>query len=114
MTNGNYAALHLKPTNGNNYYRIKQIDANGKFTYSSIQMVKLADNFLISIYPNPATDIVNIVGWNNVKQMQLYDVSGQKVNEWLLAQPTINVNGYSKGVYVLKVELKTGKWIEQN
>lgn len=45
--------------------------------------------------------------------MQLYDISGRKINEWQLAQPTISVNNLLNGTYILKIELQTGEIVEQ-
>jgi len=113
VAGGNYAAIHIQPLKGNNYYRIRQVDVDGKYGYSNIQLVKLTDSIVISIYPNPASDVINIVGWNNIKQMQLYDISGRKVNEWRLPHPTINVKKLVNGMYILKAELNTGEIVEQ-
>jgi hypothetical protein len=95
------------------YYRIKQIDNDRKFSYTNVQLVKLTDKFIISVYPNPVRDIINILGWNTITQMQLYDVSGKKINEWQQPQPTINLSKIGNGIYILKAQLKTGETVEQ-
>lgn len=110
---GNYAAIHIQPANGNNYYRIKQIDVDGKNSYTNIQLVKLTEKISISIYPNPVSEIINIVGWDKIKKMELYDISGRKLNEWKTAQSTIRVNNLTTGTYVLKAVLKSEEMIEQ-
>ncbi|MBL0183766.1 MAG: T9SS type A sorting domain-containing protein [Chitinophagaceae bacterium] len=110
---GNYTALHVQPVSGNNYYRVKQVDVDGRYSYTNIQLIKLTDNMVISFYPNPAKDVVNIVGWDKIKQMQLYDISGRKLNEWKKVQPTITINNLSNGTYVLKAEMRSGEMIEQ-
>jgi len=95
------------------YYRLKQKDIDGRFTYSAIILVKLTDKTEISLYPNPASDIINISGWKNIAQMQLYDISGKKLNEWKAAQPSIRIDNLANGTYVLKAKLKSGDMIEQ-
>ena len=48
---------------GNIYYRIKQYDYDGTFTYSSVVMVKLNSSATTNrwnIYPNPVIDKINI------------------------------------------------------
>ncbi|HKR05121.1 MAG TPA: T9SS type A sorting domain-containing protein [Bacteroidia bacterium] len=44
------------------YYRLKQVDFNGKFTYSDVKSVRFETNdaFDFSIYPNPARDNAKI------------------------------------------------------
>ncbi len=69
------------------YYRLKQTDFNGKFSYSKIEMVKLLgdeqNNFqLISVYPNPFTSYFNIVySVNNdcSVRMDMYSGDGRYV-----------------------------------
>ncbi len=50
------------PLKGFNYYRIKQVDLDGRSSYSPARLVRfdmIVDN-VIRIYPNPAKDFVNI------------------------------------------------------
>lgn len=95
-------------SSGQIYYRIKQIDADGRFSYTNIQLVKLTDKITISIYPNPASDLVNIVGWNNVVKMQFYDATGKQLKQWNAAQSSINMSNYATGIYILKMNLANG------
>ena len=60
----NYEFADVKPVMGNNYYRLKQVDKDGKYSYSQIVLLKgsKANGISISaIYPNPAKDNVSIV-----------------------------------------------------
>ncbi|AYL96301.1 T9SS type A sorting domain-containing protein [Mucilaginibacter celer] len=59
----NYAVMDAKPANGLNQYRLTQIDLNGDTTLSKIVPLMYADtkntiSEVMSIYPNPATDVV--------------------------------------------------------
>jgi len=42
----NYNAIDNNPTKGTNYYRLKQIDNNGKYTYSSVQSLYFSEKEL--------------------------------------------------------------------
>jgi len=42
------------------YYRLKQLDQDGKFSYSPIKFVKGADLVKLTIYPNPTTQSVKL------------------------------------------------------
>lgn len=55
-----YAFVDQQPANGVNYYRLKQIDKSGAFTYSNIVAVEFALQQYIRINPNPAKDLLNI------------------------------------------------------
>ena len=56
-----YDFVDNTPLNGVNYYRIKQVDKVGTFTYGNVVMVNFAnkDNAL-KLYPNPAKDNVTL------------------------------------------------------
>lgn len=65
MTVGNthvYSINDLQPNDGVNYYRLKQIDLDGKFTYSNIVSVNLkrGEANAFSVYPNPVKSILTI------------------------------------------------------
>jgi hypothetical protein len=62
-----------KPWNGLTYYRIKQTDMNGKYSYSRTVTVKLSLSrfFNFTVYPNPTTG-------NNLK-LKLMNVNADKV-----------------------------------
>nr|MCR5191809.1 T9SS type A sorting domain-containing protein [Bacteroidales bacterium] len=67
--------------------------------------VEIADATLISVYPNPATERVNIVVGNvNGEVATLYDVTGNVVMKIALQEGvnTIDVSNVAKGVYMLR------------
>ena len=46
---------------GINYYRLKQVDIDGHFSYSNVVAVKCTEkNDLVSVYPNPSNTKINI------------------------------------------------------
>ncbi len=58
--NNSYTFTHTSPTNGNNYYRLQQIDNDGKSAYSPVQVASF-NNIVatLSVYPNPVISTVN-------------------------------------------------------
>jgi hypothetical protein len=51
-----YEWVDATPSNGNNFYRIKSVDINGKISYSTIVRLNLNQSGKgILVYPNPAT-----------------------------------------------------------
>ncbi len=91
------------------YYRIKQIDVDGKISYSSI--VKLNINktaFNINVYPNPVKDFINIsVGASLVKTtVRLYNVANKLLQSKLLETNSsqLSLQNYPSGIYLLKFE----------
>jgi len=70
------------------YYRIKQIDLNGSFTYSRTISIRVqnAKGFGVEIYPNPVDDILQVETWINDDthlEVIVYDENGKNV----LTQP---------------------------
>ncbi|MFA5618911.1 MAG: T9SS type A sorting domain-containing protein [Weeksellaceae bacterium] len=59
------------------------------------------------IYPNPASDVINIATKEKVKSVEIYSLNGQKIMHTHAAE--INVSHLSKGVYILKIHLENGK-----
>ena len=110
---GNYNAVHVLPSKGNNYYRIGQADNDGRFSYTGIQLLKLADVVTVSVYPNPASEVINISGWNFIHHMELYDISGRLIKVWQQPAAQIDATVIANGTYVLKAVLKTGLVTEQ-
>ena len=55
-----YEYIQTSPSIGINYYRIKQVDYDSKYSYSNIATVSYGGAEETSIYPNPATSEVTI------------------------------------------------------
>jgi len=56
MVKSSYSALDASPYSGISYYRLKQTDNNGSYTYSGIRTVEIAKGTGdMDIYPNPNT-----------------------------------------------------------
>ena len=50
-----YSMLDESPYSGTSYYRLKQTDYDGQFSYSQLVAVNLKGLEIITMYPNPAT-----------------------------------------------------------
>lgn len=109
-----YTSIDKKPLQGINYYRIEQIDKDGKKSYSSIVYVKKKTNSSLSsnLYPNPVI--------NNL-QLHLFSDSEVKLNITItnitgkpLLQKDVmvsatdnyfnfNIRNFAKGIYLLNI-----------
>lgn len=70
---------------------------------------ELSMSLRISVYPNPASDKINITcGDLKMEKIKIYDLSGKTVLEKNIAgnSAIINISALDKGVYFL--EIKTG------
>ncbi len=59
-----------------------------------------AENF--SVYPNPSTGVFTFKDTKNLNSMEVYSILGEKILSQT-NQKTINLNGFSKGVYFARV-----------
>ena len=55
-----YSIVDDQPLDGVCYYRLKQVDVDGKFEYSIIKTVRFSKVKQLNIYPNPATTNVTL------------------------------------------------------
>lgn len=68
----------------------------------------VAANNPVSIYPNPASDQINVFAKDSkVEQVSIYAISGQKVME--SASENINVAALTEGVYMVRIQTGNGK-----
>ncbi len=107
-----YLFNDMAPVIGTNYYRVKQVDNDGKFTYSGVATVVFNKaGILWSVYPNPAKDKTTLYAKSNLNavQVRLTDVSGKLLYNGyipsLRAGQSVNIplNNFSKGMYLLKI-----------
>lgn len=111
VQNYNYTDIHIPV--GTSYYRIKQVDKDGRFSYTKIAQVTLDKNGLSwSVMPNPATDHSTLIFNENASDVHIYltDASGKMIYKNIFPsvvagrQLTIPFNNLAKGVYILRVE----------
>jgi len=97
---------------GTIYYRLKQVDFNGKYQYSDIRTVNLAEgNISMEIYPIPVSDVLNIdfEGGNSGNAMlNVINILGktlytEHIENKGLINKQINFSGYPAGTYFLQI-----------
>ncbi len=76
-----YNNLHTQPVSGNNFYRLKMVDVDGRFTYSPVVRIH-ADAALssIKIFPNPFANILQFTlqsEKNEAVVYSLYNIEGK-------------------------------------
>jgi len=100
----NYTITNLQ--DGIYYLRLKQIDKDGKFEYSTILQSSINCNKAsIIIYPNPAKDKV-IVRGESISKIKLMNRLGQVLfeqNNLTANQKIIDIQKLQRGIYILQV-----------
>jgi len=112
----NYSLSDQAPVQGLNQYRLKQIDLNGDFTYSKIVPVMFANktqsaiSSIMSLYPNPATDVINAKMKIDNNSSFNYKISITNSEGRIIATATSsqsnwqnNVAAFIPGTYIMQV-----------
>ncbi|MGF2410948.1 MAG: T9SS type A sorting domain-containing protein [Ferruginibacter sp.] len=88
------------------FYRLKSIDADGKFTYSGIVKLSNQQSGQFSIFPNPVKDIITISGLKQSGTLMLFTTEGKLLQQQKVTTQsiTMDLSGYAKGTYLLQYE----------
>jgi hypothetical protein len=111
-----YSAFDSSPVVGKNYYRIKQVDFDGTFSYSKLITVEVSDVDVWSVYPNPYENTnellltVSSLELSKVAFVELRDIQGKIVYNTKI--PSIETRALkltppqlSAGMYLLTVTI---------
>jgi len=81
VTNQYYDFSHETPAKGDNYYRLKQVDFDGAFSYSNVEVVRFDFNGL-TVRPTLANDNITVIldEVNNTNTtVAIYDLMGRMI-----------------------------------
>ncbi len=102
------------PVPGTNYYRLKQTDADGKYSYSKVVSINYLKPGTILLLPNPAKDQLTVKGLNaaNTSTISLLDQQGRLLQQFTvkqLAAYTFNIERLAAGSYIIRVKDNNGE-----
>ena len=116
----NYSAVDNSPYKGVSYYRLKQTDIDGHFTFSATKTVTITGSALVSIYPNPATTTITIEGSAaELSNTRLFNVTGQDVTGLTKlvsnngTRIILDVSHLGRGIYTIKTATTANKISKQ-
>lgn len=104
----NYSFKDESALSGTFYYRLKQIDSNGKTNYSSISSIELTESRpvveSVTLYPNPASDVLFIEGQTGTAN--IYNAFGQHLMQFELEnfKNEIDIAHLISGMYILEID----------
>lgn len=106
-----YTALDKSILNGIYYYRIRQIDLDGKYSYSSTQTISLKSKIKWQFFPNPAVDYIKIYMNDKTSDkitVKVFDAVGRLVlsRSFKEEEYVLDVKSLAKGLYSLVIETK--------
>lgn len=109
-----YTFIDALPENGTNFYRIKQIELSGSFTYSAIAAVTINRPAvqIVTINPNPVMNTINVFCHAEKEQdiiCKIYSAEGREVKNiaahFTEGDNAINadVSNLTKGIYFIVI-----------
>jgi len=106
--NGIYSSIDARPFQGINYYRLKMVDRDGSFSYSSIVSVNTGNLQQVSLLTNPVKDRVMLShdkAGNNAT-VEIFSADGRRLVSRKAAagavRTDVDFSAYGSGVYFLQ------------
>lgn len=103
-----YQYTDRQPETGINYYRLRQVDADGGMEL--LRMISVETTGAFDPYPNPATEQVKVKG-GHVRSLALLSLQGQVVAR--SDRGEIGMRHLPAGAYILHTYLETGEYISR-
>ena len=111
-TIANYSYVDNAPNVGANYYRLRQIDKDGKATFSEIIVIKngnVKQFELVNTFPNPTKENVNIT-FNSLTENKVNIIVTNLLGKVVLTQSLVTQKGMNK-VVVNTTTLPAGNYL---
>lgn len=115
-----YEFFDARPLPGTNYYRLRQADADGTFSYSPIRQVQTTSTAtILSVFPSPATSVLHVSAPAPTADVearwQIFDLMGRLWRQGTAADSSgwsIPVHDLPAGTYLLQCAIG-GKTLTQ-
>ncbi|MEO6316315.1 MAG: T9SS type A sorting domain-containing protein [Chitinophagaceae bacterium] len=101
-----YQFTHTSPGKGSNYYRLLQVDADGKTVASAVKQVYFGKAGNAQLYPNPARASVQVLlPGTGAATVTLFNASGQPVYQQSGSgdKMQLSIGNLSKGIYQVQI-----------
>ncbi len=105
-----YSLPDASPASGVNYYRLMIQNIDGTYTYSPIRIITLSSVTGITVFPNPANNVVHVSLGNAGSELtiRLINSQGQPLQSLVTASAgssvvSMNTGIYPTGVYFLQI-----------
>ncbi|MBL0100800.1 MAG: T9SS type A sorting domain-containing protein [Saprospiraceae bacterium] len=104
-----YEYIDEKPMTGLNYYRIKQTDFDGRFSYSEIRSVRFKGLNNVNVTPRTTEGQINITTDLEAYTIDIHNAAGQVVKTFpaMGLDQTISIESLVAGVYYIRINSGT-------
>ncbi len=119
-----YSYIHKNAVQGVNYYRLRQVDTDGTYSYSAIEAVTLTGKMEVNIFPTLAESQMTLAvsaELDSDVQIEVYNILGRLVITDILergaTQTILNVANLQKGQYLVRIsngaDVHTSRFIKK-
>lgn len=107
-----YSFTDETPFNGHNYYRLKQVDLDEKFMFSHVVDVFHGEDGIVTMYPNPVSNILNIdiqSEKTTMANIKVIDATGRTIKTIALQlqegsnEMKIDMESFANGFYMIQI-----------
>jgi len=111
-----YSFVDSHPSSGTSEYRLVLVDRNGNTAYSAVKAVRIGSISTVSVYPNPASDYVNVTLGGDASvsaNIRLMNLAGQILLEKTVTNAggstvPLMVSSYPSGNYLIVITASDG------
>jgi len=98
-----YQYTDRRPLTGTTLYRLHQVDADGKDSYSAVSVVSCSTQPVV-VYPNPASNEVTLANLKPGTAVSLFTIQGKKIQTVSVSKGLVRLPlaAYPPGIYVLQ------------
>jgi hypothetical protein len=111
-----YTFTDESPLKGINYYRLKQVDFDGQYSYTRAESVIRDGDGTISLFPNPTANIlkINFEDTEQIENTTIYNMMGRVVKTIAGNQGKYEISELPQGKYILQIGLSDGRIIRNS
>ncbi len=110
-----YGYTDASPLEGLSYYRLRQVDIDGVYSFSNVESVVFRRNGTgLLVFPNPGNDHMEVVVGGDLTggTIGLFDPTGREVSRAPINDARISMatGALPLGIYSVRVSLPDGSW----
>ena len=110
-TRKSYEYFDFNPSINYSYYRLRQVDFDGQYSYSPLVAISYQPLFEFSMYPNPASTVVHLkLGKDSQGKplsIKLKNLEGRIMKEWYFENTSsvpLSIEGIDTGLYIMELK----------
>lgn len=108
-----YAFTHDMPGGGQNYYRLRQIDFDGRSMLSPLISIEMILRNQVDIFPNPSSGVFHLLNEFDRLHAEVFDFAGKRLLSQSVLNRQIDLTGLRPGQYLLKLSSENQIFVQR-